>query len=110
ERVNDDTMDLVAWKLAALEATDSQFWPEKEAEPAMLVSCFCSCVISVCTFALSTPGSRAATSLLLMELTTSMALFMAVYAVSVMLAPRPSASCTVDRACLSDFMVVAIDQ
>src|SRR6476646_3247268 len=105
ERVNEETTLLVALNPEALESTDSQFWPENEADPAMLVSCFCSCVISVCTLALSTPGSRAATSLLLIELTTSIALFIAVYATSTMLPPRPRASWTVDSEALSDFMV-----
>jgi hypothetical protein len=78
ERVNPETTFLVALKVAGVESTDSQFSPENDAPSAMLFSCFCSSLISVCTLALSTPGSRAATSLVLIWLTTSMALLTAV--------------------------------
>ena len=76
----------------------------------MLFICFCSEEISDWTLVRSTPGSEAATSLVLIWLMTSTELDSAEEATSIVADPSERASLTAERAPLSDFIVVAMDQ
>jgi hypothetical protein len=97
-----------------VESTESQFSPLNTARSEVFFRSAWIDDTSAWTFARSTPGSLAATSLALSAvrpvLSSPTVDPRAVYWVSMVAPPRPRASDTAESAALSDRMVVAIDQ
>ena len=103
-RENDDTT--VAW----LALPSSRLTPLKEADVMMLIRLACWAEMSVCTWVGSVPEVCAVTTSFFILFSSVIVLFKAAVAVPTTEEPRFRASVTADRAPVSDFIVVEMDQ
>ncbi len=103
-REKDDTT------VAEGELPSSRLTPLKEADAMMLMRLACWAEMSVCTWTGSVPDVWAVTTSSFILFSSVIVLFKAEVAVPTTDEPRFRASVTAERAPVSDFIVVAIDQ